>query len=128
MTMKDDAKWIELQRLLYKMETNPDLSSLSDNENDGHGQSWHSLLFRAQLAQDLWQNHVAPKFSSRYEGDDDGNDGLYYMEEYDKLAQRVDQACRHAQELINHYKQQQRELSRKKKKMQEEEKKRIWQY
>jgi ankyrin repeat protein len=76
-----DPKWIELQRLLYCMEEQPDPID---------GQSWQSLLLRAQLAQDLWHG-VASRCS---------------QEEYDRLAHRVDQACRHAQELANRYQQQ----------------------
>ena len=103
-TRKRDPKWIELQRLLYCMEENPEPME---------GQSWQSLLLRAQLAQDLWHHHVAPKFQFSAPG---GCDNSSTYQEYDKLAQRVDQACRHAQEVANQYRQQQKEKHRQRQK------------
>ena len=103
-------RYIELRRLLYCMQHH---EGLPVNEDEGTGsnngdsnsfsavgrQSWQSLLFRAQLCQDLW-HQVAHEWSTtdrgRDEDDDNDPDG---RREYNDLSREVDMACRRAHEL-----------------------------
>ena len=96
---------LNLRRLLYRMERYEDLSVLQDekeaetsNSNTNtkttsHCQSWQSLLVRAQLCQDLWQNVAS-------ENVDEGSDPAL-RKEYMELSKRVDAACKRARFLAD---------------------------
>ena len=89
-TKEDRRRWMDLQRLLYCMDKQP---------GPMKGQSWQSLLLRAQLAQDLW-HEVAITVA---------NDTSVY----DELAHQVDQACRKAHELADIHRHESSESSKK---------------
>ena len=103
---------LALRRLLYRMERYEDLSVLTtakttnttegeDEKDDtepkaqtsGSHQSWHSLLVRARLCQDLWHTVAAQNV-------DQGSDPRL-RREYMELSQRVDAACKRAHVLAD---------------------------
>jgi hypothetical protein len=75
-------EWVALQRVLHFMKENEDLVSET--------QSWHALLLRAQLAQDLWKSVSAEVI-------------LYDFPLYQFTSQQVDRLCRRAHELANQH-------------------------
>ena len=103
-------RYIELRRLLYCMQHHEglpgnegtDINNDIDNSNSSSAlgrQSWQSLLFRAQLCQDLW-HQVAQEWSTTDRGhDEDDDNDPDGRREYNSLSREVDMACRRAHEL-----------------------------
>lgn len=78
-----------------------DGSGVDDNVIDNHYQSWQSLLYRAQLCQDLWQrwNDEYYLLLNNQSNDNMNDNNIHDQEEYNDLSHQVDTACRRAKEL-----------------------------
>jgi hypothetical protein len=97
---------IQFRRLLYCMEHHENMVRETSNR-DSQPQSWESILLRAQLLQELWQQ-VNHNGSNDYDDDNDDDhhggpcsnkDWIGDLEEYQELSQRVDAACHRAREI-----------------------------
>ncbi|OEU07203.1 hypothetical protein FRACYDRAFT_251536 [Fragilariopsis cylindrus CCMP1102] len=101
---------LNLRRLLYRMERYENFITIIEDDDNGddnqNHQSWHSLLLRAQLCQDLWQQVAAYNVVDSDNTHDDDNERKI---EYRELSIRVDTACRRARVIADQVKQQTQE-------------------
>lgn len=72
--------WVLLMRLLHRMKNQEDIPE------NAQGQTWHSLILRAQMAQDMWKS-ISHEVASRD------------FEVYQSISNRVDHLCRRAHRL-----------------------------
>ncbi|CAJ1959313.1 unnamed protein product [Cylindrotheca closterium] len=79
-TLEMKETWVLLCRLLYRMKYQEDIPT------EATGQSWHALIARAQLAQDMWKS-LSHEVASRD------------FAVYQKMSNKVDSLCRRAHRL-----------------------------